>query len=461
MVILIAIMIVLAFISLLLSKRIKTTKDYMIGGGQIPLLVVALSMAATQFGGTSLIGGIQQGAKMGFWPGMYPIIGMALALVGASIVGPKYKKVNGAVTPPDFMEARYGKSNFLRMYHSATYILTLLAMSTSQIIAFAQLASSFGINYNTAVWICTTAIILFTLLSGMWGVAVTDALQFGVILILLPIVGGSSLGALQQSGSSFSSLVSEPVFSSESAFSAFMYSTVPIIFGTMINYDTFTRYQSAKNSSSIRKASLIGACALAFLALPIGLMGSAVNRLFFTTSDADVMNVLISNVLPTWVGYIFAAVVMMALLTSADSFMASISTGFTRDFYQKVISNKNQDCKKSLLISRISLVIATIASGVAATHFSSIIKVAFYFSPLTTGVLFAPMIFGVFWKKASKTGTIISVICSIMLAICHIFNLFIFIDRTLGVMIVGVVCLVVFSLIFPDKSEKQADKSPV
>ena len=458
MLLLIVVVIALNLVSLLLSKRVKSARDYMIGGGRIPFFVIALTMAATQFGGSSLIGGLQQGAAMGFWPGIYPVFGMTLALIGASVIGPKFRAFEGAVTPPDFIEARYGRSSFLRLYHSVTYILVLLAMSTSQIISFAQLASAFGIPYSAAVWICSISILLIAMLSGMWGVAVTDALQFGAILILLPIVGGFSLGTLKTNGISLATVVSEPVFASRETFTAFMYSTIPILFGTMFNYDTFTRYQSAMNPRSVRKAALLGACALACTILPIGLMGSAVNRLYFGTADTDVTGVLIANVLPGWAGSVFAAVVMMALLTSADSFFTSISTSFTRDLYQKVLHVKPLDDKRFMLVSRLALIAAAIIVSIAATHFTAILKVTYYFSPLTTGVMFAPMIVGVLWKGASRRGAMLSVICGGAIAICHIFGLFIFVDRTLGVMIVGTLTMILFSLIFPDSEKRKPNQ---
>ena len=450
MLILIAAVIALTAVSLLLSKRVKSAEDYMIGGGRIPFFVIALTMAATQFGGSSLIGGLQQGAAMGFWPGVYPVFGMTLALVGASVIGPKFRAFEGAVTPPDFMETRYGRSAFLRLYHSVTYILVLLAMSTSQIISFAQLASAFKVPYSAAVWICSISVLLISMLSGMWGVAVTDALQFGAILFLLPIVGVFSFGALKTNGISLASVVSEPVFASREAFTAFMYSTVPVLFGTMFNYDTFTRYQSAKDPRSVSKAALLGAGALTCTILPIGLMGSAVNRLYFGTADADVTGVLIANVLPGWAGSVFAAIVMMALLTSADSFFTSISISFTRDLYQKVLCRDTTDNRKLLFVSRLTLIAAAVAVSIAAMHFTAVIKVTYYFSPLTTGVMFAPMVVGVLWKGASRRGAILSVVCSGIVALCHIFGLFVFIDRTLGVMIVGTLTIILFSLLFPD-----------
>ncbi len=182
-------------------------------------------------------------------------------------------------------------------------MMSLIAMSTSQIVSFAQLAGTFGVEYKTAVVICTLAVLLFTVISGMWGVAVTDAIQFGLILILLPVVGIFASKALGAESIKLGELVSQPVFASTATFSAFMYSTMPTMFGTMFNYDTFTRYQSSKDIKSTRKATVLAGTVLLLTVLPIGLLGAAAFYLFPGTDSASVVATLISNVLPKSVAY--------------------------------------------------------------------------------------------------------------------------------------------------------------
>ena len=184
--------------------------------------------------------------------------------------------------------------------------------------------------------------------------------------------------------------------------------------------------------------------------MPIGLLGAAAFYIFPGTDSASVVATLISNVLPKSVAYIFVIVIMMALMTSADSFLTSFSTIVSRDIYQQLLERGKNGKDNSLIVSRIALCLAAVLVGFAAVNFTSIIRITFYFSPLTTGVMFAPMVVGLFWKKASRKGAFGAVICGAILAICHIFELFIFVDRVLGVMIVGTIALVVFSLIFPD-----------
>ena len=72
--------------------------------------------------------------------------------------------------------------------------------------------------------------------------------------------------------------------------------------------------------------------------------------------------------------------------------------------------------------------------------------------------MFAPMVIGVLWKGASRRGAMLSVLCSGVVALCHILELFVFIDRTLGVMIVGTLTLILFSMIFPDPEKRKPDQ---
>lgn len=63
----------------LFFKKVKTASDFLIAGRNLPLPILAATIAATSFGGGCLVGGVQWGAERGLWVGMYSTIGAALA----------------------------------------------------------------------------------------------------------------------------------------------------------------------------------------------------------------------------------------------------------------------------------------------------------------------------------------------------------------------------------------------
>ncbi len=60
-------------------QKVKTASDFLIAGRNLPLPILAATIAATSFGGGCLVGGVQWGAERGLWVGMYSTIGAALA----------------------------------------------------------------------------------------------------------------------------------------------------------------------------------------------------------------------------------------------------------------------------------------------------------------------------------------------------------------------------------------------
>ena len=62
-------------ISLYLSKRVKTTTDFLIAGRRLGLLLTTSTLAAIQLGAGVILGGAELGAQSGVWPGMWYGIG--------------------------------------------------------------------------------------------------------------------------------------------------------------------------------------------------------------------------------------------------------------------------------------------------------------------------------------------------------------------------------------------------
>ena len=67
--------IVLISVSFILSKKLKDGTDFLVPKGGIPYIIVAFTMAATQFGSSMMIGGVQQAQQQavgqGFWPKLF------------------------------------------------------------------------------------------------------------------------------------------------------------------------------------------------------------------------------------------------------------------------------------------------------------------------------------------------------------------------------------------------------
>jgi sodium/pantothenate symporter len=124
----------------------------------------------------------------------------------------------------------------------------------------------------------------------------------------------------------------------------------------------------------------------------------------------------------------------------------------TRDIYHKILnpSSDFDELPNVLTLARITSLLACVIGMVIALRFTNIIELLFWTSPLQSGVIFAPMMFGLFWKKASSTGAYASIIVGACAALVDMLGIYAWPERMLFTMAASSLALVVGSLLKPD-----------
>jgi cation/acetate symporter len=114
--------------------------------------------------------------------------------------------------------------------------------------------------------------------------------------------------------------------------------------------------------------------------------------------------------LPYVISGLVAAGGLAAALSTADGLLLAISNALSHDIYYKMINPKASTGTR-LIVSRVLLLlVAVIAAYTASTRPQGIIQmVAWAFSIAAAG-LFAPLVLGVWWKRATSTGAVCGMI---------------------------------------------------
>ena len=446
---------VLVGITFSLSGSVKKGKDFLVPSGGLPVVVVAFSLAATQFGSSIMIGGVQlaklQPVGSGFWPAIYTLLAASFSCFLASFVAPKYRSFGESVTPPDFIYVRYGKSRFMRTYHAVVYICSATSILVSQLVGFANIGAVAGFQYEFLVILGAAVVCLLALGSGMLGISVTDTIQYSLMLLLLMLSVKFSISSLNTVGLSFRDVLGERFFPSADMKGKFFYIAIPIFIGNMLNYEYFMRFMSCRGVKESRNSAILAGIILAAAAVPVALLGSVANYKYQGYDNATVFGQMLTNEMPYGIRIALTVTVLMAILTTADGMLTSISGMVSRDMYGGLMHPDvpADELPHTRKVAMTTMVVFTVIAAIFALRFTEILKITFYFSPLTGGVMFAPMIVGLFWKGASKNGAIISVICAAMAAILHLTGVITLFDRVVGPVLVGTVAMTIFSLIFP------------
>lgn len=187
----------------------KSTEDFFLSGRNLPWWLAGLSMVATTFAAdtplavTELVG---KNGIAGNWLWWNMIIGGMLTVFFFA----RFWRRANILTDVEFIELRYsGKSaSFLRGFKSVYLGLFMntiimgwvnLAMMKILLIMFPEY-----INKDNVIFIigfCMVLTSLYSAISGLWGVAVTDAFQFilaiaGCIILAVIVINSPQIGGI-------------------------------------------------------------------------------------------------------------------------------------------------------------------------------------------------------------------------------------------------------------------------
>lgn len=189
--VIIAIYFVISFgIALFYSKRAgKNTNEFFLSGRNLPWYLAGLSMVATTFAADTPLAVTELVARNGIsgnWVWWNFIFGGLLTVFFFA----KLWRRAGIMTEVEFAEIRYsGKpARFLRGFR-ALYLgvfMNLIIMGWVNTAMISILVGMFDIPLTTVYYYVFGAMILvaiYSALSGLWGVVVTDAFQFGIAII--------------------------------------------------------------------------------------------------------------------------------------------------------------------------------------------------------------------------------------------------------------------------------------
>jgi SSS family solute:Na+ symporter len=230
------------------SRRADKASDFLIAGRNVNLILTTATLAAMQIGAGVIMGGSEEGAKSGIWPGMWYGIGCGGGLIVAGLLAASKLRDRGGFVPLDFFASRYGERRWVRVWAWMSNIPSLLGIFVAQIMAAGLILSIFGVNYKTGVVVVGLIIVFYSAMGGMWGVVIVDFIQLAVTLTGIPLVAALSLWKLHATGS-LSSVFNTP-FIPHGMSSRAVFLILPFLLSISVSYDAYMRFQSARSARS-------------------------------------------------------------------------------------------------------------------------------------------------------------------------------------------------------------------
>lgn len=397
-------------------RRNKSTDDYFVGGRQMGILHIGLSVVATDVGGGFSIGLGGLGFTMGISGSWLLFTGLIGAWISGVLLIPKIYKLKNhrsLLTFPQYLASIFDKR--VALIAGIISAIGYLGFTSSQILAGAKLASSTfsGLSIGNALIIMGAIAIVYTALGGLKAVIYTDTIQWivlmgGLIFVALPIsykaIGGSE--AIRQTlGSEFYSLtnIKAPQIIN------WMFTIIPIWF---IGMTLYQRIYAAKDQKTAQRgwfiAGLFEYPIMAFIGVILGMfarvaiLNGIIPRANLHNTDAEMgLPLLLKTILPVGFLGIVLSAYFSAIMSTADSCLMASSGNLLTD-----VLNKHRS-KHGLLYSQALTFIIGVMALVLALKMENVLDLMLMSYAFMVSGLIVPVIITLFSKSPNANAAFI------------------------------------------------------
>ncbi|QOL19509.1 sodium:solute symporter family protein [Candidatus Bodocaedibacter vickermanii] len=380
------VVVTLIFGKLTAKKASATYSDFYLSGRSVKFFSLMMTLLATQFGGGAIIGSSEAAYTSG-WLAMCYSLGIAIGFIILSLgIGGRFRTLNIS-TIPEVFEVAYGSSG-LRRFAGLVYIVSMFLILLAVCIAMRKFFYSIGFTSDALYVGFWGVVIIYTMSGGLSAVIMADTLQIILVLSLFLLVyftmDASSLTlntALTPNASSI------PVIS---------WILMPCLF-TIIGQDMGQRCFAAESPRAVFLATF-GAGVLMVIAslfpVYLGIMGAEAGII---KGEEGIIMRVIQMVTNPVMSSLFAAGVLMAITSTANSLLCSISLNIAMDI--PFIRNMPETSAK--WVSRAVTFVVGMAAVAGSYLGSDVIPIMLEAYGLTVTAFFVPIVMALIYKRLS------------------------------------------------------------
>jgi solute:Na+ symporter, SSS family len=408
------------------GTRIKNTADFAIAGRRLPLIMVVTTTFATWFGAETVMG-IPAKFVQG---GLNAIVedpfgaGTCLILVGLFFAMRLYKQ--NLLTIGDFYRKRFGRG--IEVFCSVAIILSYLGWVAAQITALGLVFSVLtngAMSETTGMIVGTLAVLVYVVIGGFLAIAWTDFIQMIVLVVGMSVIalfasdlaGGTDKVLAMVGSKDLWNFLPPPTFT-DIAF--FIGAGLTMMLGSIPQQDVFQRVMSAKDADTARNGAVIGGVSyILFAFVPMFIVASAVvvmGDAALELAKNDYQRVLPTFVLtkmPLVMQILFFGALLSAIKSTSSATLLAPSTSFVENILKNLRPGMSD--RQQLFAMRVTIVVFTgivlaYAIAMKGTPIYDLVSAAYQ---VTLVGAFVPLVMGLYWKRATTQGAILSVAAGI------------------------------------------------
>lgn len=471
------------------ARREDTLSDFYLAGSGFGLIVLFLTLYATQYSGNTLFGYTGKAYRIGFsW--IMSVQFMTAIIVCYLLIAPRlYQKARerGYITPVDYLQDRFA-SGAISILATIILIVVLSNYLLAQLMAMGRAMQGMSetqpdLAYQYGVILLTLIIVIYGTLGGIRAVAWTDAIQglvlllgFGILITLVVKQYGHISSVTNQILTSGDPLIVEKAKPPDADRLREWFSYIVMIgLGSVLYPQAIQRLYAARSAKVLRWSLAI----MAFMPLMTALIATMIGvyaivnipGLEGAASDQVLARILgeiqQGSVFGYWLVVLLLAAILAAMMSTADSALLSISSMLSNDIYGRYIRPQATQAELTRVGKYVSWVLIALLVWLAIilrNHASLLSLLDRKFDLLVQ--LVPGFMLGLRWARLSAGPVLIGMVVGVAVSLVVAFGDFTFVENgkiagfhpgLFGLLINGAIA-VFGSLMLTDRPEPVATK---
>ena len=436
---------VLCIVTVVKTVGVRNRADFLVAGRQLPWSVLVFTLLSSWIGAGSLFAGAENAYRNGFAALWQPAGGWFGLIVIAIIAGRARRFAQ--FTVPDLLETRYNST--ARVMGTFAIVISYTVITSYQFKGGGDILHLIfpDLDRTTGMYIIGAFVIAFTAAAGMASVAYLDLviglLVTGILTVALPLLlgrAGGWSGVVERLPASHFQVLGDLTLLQALGFTL---PTMLLLIGNQGMYQKFFAARSERDAKIAVYGWIVGTLFLETVLIAVAVIGSS---LFRTENPREIIPITARLGLPSLVGAILMGGIFAKIISTANNYLFSPASNLIHDVYERFI-DRNASERRTLVVSRIIVVLLGAFALLQATRFESILRAALY-AYTVYGAAVTPSVMAVFfWKRANAAGAMTSIVVGTLVTIGWNVAGIEWLDAVYPALGSSVLCLVLVSLL--------------
>ena len=402
-------MVLMLVVGIYASRRSKTAAGFMVAGRGMPMFICTATIVATWFGGGSMMASSGAAYDGGLLAVIADPFGSTLALILIGLFFARFFRRLRMMTYIELIQQRYGTTATVLM--TAINVFSNTGWVGGMLVAFGVVFESLtGTPMTIGITAGAVVVITYTMIGGLWAVALTDLVQIIIILVGLIVlfvvvlidVGGWSTISEQLPENTFRLL---PLENTPEQWLNYLRAWLIFGLADVTSQTLLGRAMAAKSERTAQNSFYLAAISFFTFAMIPVLLGiiASVTLPGLPNSEGVVPALAMQHLHPVAVA-LFVGAMMAAIMSTCDSALLASASLIGRNILPLI--HRNPSDALTLRVTRWAIPVIGITAIVVAMKVQVIFDLILDANvPALTGMA-VPFILAVWWKKANRIGAL-------------------------------------------------------